>query len=138
MKIIPAVNIPRNFNVAVVSFDGTYDDGFIEFLLINKVGFAHESIIDLDDLPTNSERKFDLVIYIHRTKKNRTISEFLEILNRFKGKFIGVPSLKVNIMEHINKSVIKVRNISQNNNFRDIIESVAGHLGKMYNISFQR
>lgn len=138
MKTIPVVTIPRHFTVAVVSFDSTYDDGGIECLLINQVGFAHESIIDLDDLPKNSERKFDLVIYIHRTKKNRAISEFLEVLNRFKEKFIGVPSLKVNIIEHVNKSILKVRNISQNNNFRNIIESVVGHLGKMYNISFQR
>jgi len=138
MKSINEVKKRSDINVAVVSFDGTYDDGGIELLLINKMGFSHERIIDLDDLPSNSEIIFDFVIYIHRTKKHRGISEFLKIFNSFKRKFIGIPSLKVNIVEPINKCFIKVRNIPQSKNIRNILESVMSHLGEMYHVSFQR
>lgn len=138
MANIPLVKIPRDFYTAVVSYDSTYDEGGVECLLVNQVGFPHANIIDLHDLPKNSEKKFDLVIYIHRSRKDRKISDFLRVLYRYKEKFIGVPSLKVNIMECDNRGFLKVRNVSRDNKIFDIIEAVSGHLGKMYNISFQR
>lgn len=138
MKSIPMVQIPENFHIAVVSYDSTYDDGGIENLLINQAGFPHANIIDLYDLPRNPEKKFDLVIYVHRSKKSRKIYEFLEVFNQFKEKFAGVPSLKINIIERINKRILKVRNISRGSKIQNIVEAVTSHLEKMYNISFQR
>jgi len=138
MKNIPILDLPENFCIAVMSYDSTYDDGGIECLLVNQVGLSHANIIDLDDLPKNQDKKIDLVIYIHKSRKVRKVSEFLETFNRFKEKFIGVPALKVNIKEGINKRVLKVQYFSRNLKFQNIINVVVGHLKKMYNITLVR
>ncbi len=128
--------IPENFRILFISFDDIYDNGAMEALLINQAGLPHSALIDLEDLLKNPEEKIDLVIYIDRSAElGMNLKDFRQSFKGLKKKIKGIPTLKIKILEGVEKSILRVRNFPYDNQLQRIISFLTDHLNKMYKFS---
>jgi hypothetical protein len=127
----------KNANVACITLDGEFDqDDSLESFLINQGWLSNNELEPFDEISENQINKFDLFIFILRSKKYNTPKNFINSNNELYKKLRKLPSMTIGVGEN-SKGSLSIRNVPEKNQkILSIISFLKKPFEIMYNISF--
>lgn len=129
------VKIPEDFLIVVVASDQLVADKTKAYLNLQS-GITHSLILPLDELKDDADNKIGLIIYIESSsepEKFGKLSDFLPDFEKWKRKITKIPALKIGKSGESNK--IRIRNIPDKKEIKELVDFVRGQLSKLFKIS---